>query len=164
MPAAFDPARRRLLTGEVPAPAPPWADIDRLHELCTRCGACVDACPEAVLVLGRRGPPQVDFMQGECSFCGACAAACALPIFDTSLARPWAIVARIDERCLTLSRVFCQSCRDACPHDAIRFQLVQRSAPQPVIDHDSCTGCGACVAGCPAQAITVREPVSATHG
>ena len=164
MPAAFDPTRRRLLTGEAPALVPPWADDGRLHELCTRCGACVDACPEAVLVLGRSGPPRVDFARGECSFCGACAAACSLPIFDVTLAQPWNITAQIEERCLALSRVFCQSCRDACPHDAIRFQLVQRSAPRPVVDHDAYTGCGACVAGCPAQAITVREPVSAAHG
>ena len=67
--------------------------------------------------------------------------------------------AAIGDTCLTLRGVVCQSCRDTCPSGAIRFTPALRSAPRPTVETDRCTGCGACVAGCPVQAITV-----AAHG
>ena len=52
--------------------------------------------------------------------------------------------------------VVCQICRDVCPEEgAIRFELAYRNAPQPRVEPDACTGCGACVGTCPAAAITV---------
>ena len=99
--------------------------------------------------------PSVDFRQGECTFCHACAAACPEPIFAGREQRPWELHAHIGETCLAHRGVVCQSCRDACPSGAIRFTLMLRAAPRPTVEADICTGCGACVAGCPAQAITV---------
>jgi ferredoxin-type protein NapF len=102
------------------------------------------------------GYPGVDFGRGGCTFCGACAAACPEPIFGEVAEAPWALVAEIGEACLALRGVVCQSCRDACPAAAIRFELVHRSAPRPRVDMEACTGCGACVAGCPTAAVAVR--------
>lgn len=152
---AFDPARRRFLTGRPPGTPPPWADPARLHALCTGCGACVDACPPAILVAGAAGVPSVAFARGECIFCHACADACPEPIFAPRDEPPWELRAVISEACLARRGVVCQSCRDACPSSAIRFTPALRSAPRPAVDADACSGCGACVGGCPAQAITV---------
>jgi ferredoxin-type protein NapF len=158
--SGFDPGRRRFLTGRPAGNPPPWAEPARFHNLCTRCGACAAACPEVILVTADAGYPSVDFGRGECTFCGACAEACPEPIFASRTEPPWTIVAAIGEPCLALHGIVCQSCRDACPTGAIRFELAYRSAPRPRVDTTACTGCGACVAGCPASAITVAPPAA----
>ncbi|MBK1840640.1 ferredoxin-type protein NapF [Azospirillum sp. YIM B02556] len=155
-----DQGRRSLLRGRptaVPAPIhPPWSHPDYFAALCTRCGACAAACPEAILRPGDGGYPEVDFGRGECSFCGACADACSEPIFDRT-APPWALRPTVAPSCLAVQRVVCRSCQDACPEGAIRFQPASGGAAQPRIDEAACTGCGACVAACPAGAVTLTH-------
>jgi len=157
--------RRSLLRGRPeqragPAPLrPPWA-AERFSELCTGCGRCVEACPEGILVTGADGYPEVDFRRGsgECTFCAACVATCPEPALADQGQAPWYIVAQIGTACLALSGVHCQSCGDACPESVIRFAHRLGGPPVPMIDSDGCTGCGACVAVCPAEAITVGAP------
>lgn len=152
--------RRGFLTGrrgQQPWVRPPWtAEPDRFTENCVRCGACVERCPEHIIVRGDGGFAEVDFARGACTFCGACADACPEPVFrrdrDTP---PWSAKARIGESCLASAGVFCQSCADCCEPRAIRFAPRMGSVPNPVVSLDSCTGCGACVTACPAAAITV---------
>lgn len=157
-----DLSRRRLLTGRPPSemapPRPPWAETARFVEACTRCGDCGRACPEAIVVAGSGGFPRLDFRRGGCTFCGACADACRQPVFGSRDGRPWFLVARLSERCLARSGVVCQSCGDACEPRAIRFRPALRTAAQPELDAGACTGCGACVSACPADAITVEMP------
>jgi ferredoxin len=45
------------------------------EDRCTRCGACVDACPESILRRGSGGFPTVDFTASACTFCTARVAA-----------------------------------------------------------------------------------------
>jgi ferredoxin-type protein NapF len=165
----FDPSRRRWLLGRRAAPAPlrpPWARLEGFTDACTRCGACLDACPEAILVPGDGGFPEVDFRRGGCSFCGACAELCPEPVFDFDASRPWDLAAAVGEGCLAGKGVFCQLCADICDRRAIAFVPRLRSAPQPRIDPAACTGCGACVAACPAEALSLgRIPApEAAHG
>lgn len=61
------------------------------------------------------------------------------------------------EACLALRGVVCGSCRDACDIGAIRMRPRLRAAPAPVVDGARCTGCGACVAICPADAIRLIQ-------
>ena len=162
----FDPSRRRFLKAGFagpPARHPPWALDDRFTDGCTRCLACIPACPEAIIRPGQGGLPEVEFANGACSFCGACRDACPEPIFDRSRGRPWAAGARIGEACLALRGVDYQSCRDGCPETAIRFAPAYRKPPQPRIDGDACTGCGACVSVCPAAAIDIVESAPGTR-
>lgn len=154
--ALSEPSRRSLLTGRgAGSPLrPPWSDAATFTSLCTRCDACIDACPEAILRRGDGGFPEISFAAAACSFCGDCRSACPEPVF-TQDAAPWALIAVIGDRCLAHQNIVCRSCKEACESDAIRFQLAPGTAGMPVIETAACTGCGACVAPCPAQAIAI---------
>ncbi len=155
-------SRRALLPGlvvAVPAPMtcrPPWAKSESAFlAACTRCDACVRACPEHVLVRDADGLPRFDALAGECTFCGACAAACDSDAFEPTRSPPWTLVAHVAEACLSAQGVVCASCREVCPASAIRVPPGARGAA--TVDLDACTGCGACTATCPADAITLRH-------
>lgn len=156
----MDISRRLFLRGRPGAVARqvrlPWALDDTVFtERCTRCGDCLRACPEQIIVQGDGGFPQVDFSRGGCTFCGDCVAACPLPLFDRD-SLPWHAHAVISTECLTHQQVFCQNCKDACGENAIRFQFGRHGISHPQIVTDACTGCGACVAPCPSAAIHIE--------
>ncbi|WP_157669827.1 ferredoxin-type protein NapF [Chitinibacter sp. GC72] len=155
---SVDQSRRSLLFGRKPVAQspvvfrPPWA-IAQFGEHCTRCNACVEACPTRMIVRGDGGFPELDFTRGECNFCGECRTACPTPAL--SAAQPWqqAIVIEIANRCLAEQGVECRVCGESCDARAIRFILQPGKVAQPQLDPEACTGCGACIAPCPSQAI-----------
>ena len=59
----------------------------------------------------------------------------------------------ITENCLAYGNTVCRSCAEACEPGAIRFRPRLGGAALPEVDAAVCTGCGACVAPCPAKAI-----------
>lgn len=163
-------SRRGFLTGrQAPAfrPVPPGVDMTSLSA-CTGCGDCVRACPQDILLVSD-GRVAVDFSLGECTFCNACAEACVEPVFAAIHAEQPAAravmshVAAISDACLARQGVTCMSCRDACPEEAIRFAPRAGGPFLPVLDASLCSGCGACIAPCPTDAIVLRqkEPVHA---
>ncbi|MEH6453029.1 MAG: ferredoxin-type protein NapF, partial [Psychromonas sp.] len=111
--------------------------------------------PEKIIIKGDGGFPNIDFSNGECTFCKKCVDACNEDIFDLSSSAPWQKKAQINESCLANNNVYCRSCSESCEAQALTFQLGLSSTPQ--IDINLCTGCGACVAPCPTQAILIRE-------
>ena len=134
---------------------PPWALAEQAFlDACTRCAACVPACPTQIIVVVR-GYPEVDFKRGECTFCGECVAACK----DRALVRdgrePWTIKAQVADNCLARRGVECRVCGDPCPVTAIRFSPRLGGPPVAEVDTALCTGCGACVAPCPVAAISL---------
>lgn len=156
-------SRRDFLRGRfavrVPPLRPPWAHagVD-FAQLCTRCGDCAAACPTRVIVAGDAGYPTLDFARGECSFCGACVAACRSGALQRQDGQsPWSLRAAIGDACLARQRVECRVCGDLCAAAAIRFLPQRGGAALPLLDATRCTGCGACVAPCPARAIVVAE-------
>lgn len=155
-------SRRNLLRGQLhrsPAIRPPWSiSEERFVEGCTRCHACVEACETGVITVSNgQAFPEIDFQRAECTFCGRCVEVCPEPIFRPLETQPWQRVATIAQTCLTYQGITCRSCQDVCEPYAIKFQLRLGGIAQPVLDQDSCTGCGSCIRSCPVQAITTHE-------
>jgi ferredoxin-type protein NapF len=136
---------------------PPWAiPAGAFEDCCTRCDECLRRCPTGILVQGDGGFPTVDFSRGECTFCGDCVAACAPHALLPVAGEPaWSLRAQISEACLARQGVECRVCGEACGEGAIRFRPRIGGVALPELDETACTGCGACLAPCPSQAITV---------
>jgi ferredoxin-type protein NapF len=156
--------RRAFLRGRRAAavPRPPWARPEPFFvDRCTRCDACIDACPEAVLTRGDGGLVELRFDAGGCTFCAACLDACGSGALDRDAARDWNWHAAIDHGCLARHGVLCSSCADVCAERAIEFDL-RLAMPIPALDADRCNGCSACVAVCPSSSINMRQRGGAT--
>ncbi len=141
---------------------PPWslseAEID---EICTRCNECLSACPEQIISHGRDHLPVVDFSKGACTFCGKCVAHCKpQALLRTDGSQPWDLKAVLAGNCLAKRGVMCRSCGDVCELRAIHFKLAVGGFAHPEFDNNRCSGCGACVAPCPVQAISVYSPAN----
>lgn len=138
---------------------PPWARSEEAFTAaCTLCGKCIEACPARILKPGQAGYPIVDFSRGACTFCGACAEACKAGCFARDAHAPWRLEASIADACIEAKGIACRLCQDACEPRAIRFRPALGGRYTAHVDGAACTGCGACVAPCPVQAITLIEP------
>jgi ferredoxin-type protein NapG len=121
---------------------------------CTRCAACIDACPHHAIVHAplrfRRaaGTPMIDPIEQPCWMCRdyPCIAACEPGVlrFDVPVKIG---VARIDTvTCLAYQGTFCTVCSEQCPVD----DAIETAAGRPRIVEAACTGCGVCQHVCPA--------------
>lgn len=107
--------------------------------------------------MGDGGFPSIAFNLGECTFCYECALACPENLFQKPIQTPWDQVAHFSDDCLANKRVECRTCGDACDEVAIGFKLQFGGVASPQLDEELCTGCGACVAICPTQAIKIKS-------
>ena len=157
-------SRRQLFnrfSGRADAIRPPFAlSENKFVEACTGCERCLTVCRQGILVGGRGRYPVVDFQRGGCTFCGDCAAACPEPAFlaDRS-GRPWTLTAQVSDGCLERQGISCRLCENRCEANAMRFRPMIGGRSELKIDRARCTGCGACVASCPAKALTVGETI-----
>jgi ferredoxin-type protein NapF len=157
--------RRDFLRGRrtsVPPPQrPPWALAEAAFAArCSTCGDCLRACPTGILVAGEGAYPTVDFARGECTFCGECVTVCAAGALNRETGQAaWSLQARIGEACLAQRGVECRICGEACGASAIRFRPRVGGVALPQFDETACTGCGACIAPCPSQAIAMAQGV-----
>lgn len=141
---------------------PPWSTERQIRDLCTACGDCIRACPEAILIAGPAGTPCIDFTVGNCTFCGDCARACDENLFADTDTIPWTLTAIVEPTCLLTAGISCQSCTDACDDEAIRFDMRAGIVGSVTVSPDNCTACGACVSVCPAGAIRITPKPAET--
>lgn len=146
---------------------PPGAQSSRnFAQKCVGCQLCVTQCPNQVLrpssELVRFMQPEMTFERGycrpECTKCSeVCPSGAIVPI-DTAhkSATQLGHAVWIEKNCVVLTdEVFCDNCAHHCPVGAI--QMVEKSpdmdnSPKiPLVDTESCIGCGACENLCPAR-------------
>jgi ferredoxin-type protein NapF len=152
-------SRRAFLRGHFNAtPLPrPFGAIEetRFLETCTQCGECSSSCPESIVFRGDGGYPVLNFNKSGCTFCGACIDVCDSGALLTGT--PWIWRPAVSASCLSTTGVYCRTCQDHCDEAAISFQLRRGGRSQPEFDADLCTGCGACAAPCPVNAIEFSQ-------
>ena len=141
---------------------PPGA-TKNFDRLCVGCGLCVSACPAGVikpsLSLKSFGQPRLDFRGGHClTACDQrCARACPAGALvyrtadRTKVHMGYAVWKK--ENCIrTTDGTACTACERKCPVHAIH--IVDGF---PVVDRETCIGCGACEHVCPARPDTAMH-------
>lgn len=142
---------------------PGGQDDSRLLANCLRCEKCYEACPRGVIVpqhvedgLLSVRMPTLNFDGDYCDFCieehggnPLCVSACptgALALPDSARAEDVIIGKAVINRnwCLAYQLIGCRFCYDVCPYEAISLDGENR----PVVNADSCNGCGACESVC----------------
>ncbi|MDD5677762.1 MAG: 4Fe-4S binding protein [Kiritimatiellae bacterium] len=157
---------------------PPGAVAESmLHGLCSRCGSCMRACPEGIIIPDRGigGPgslltPRLDFSERYCNeWCQVCTGVCptgAIRRLSLEAKRALSIgTARVDRnRCLAWHEAqYCMVCHEFCSYQAVRI-VEHNGVNCPEVDEKLCRGCGACQGHCPAgtpRAIVVHARVQA---
>ena len=151
----FDASKRQLFQ-KASVIRLPWAvEEQAFTDGCTRCGDCINACPEKIIVKGRGGFPMLSFANDGCTLCQKCVQACDEPIFRPLNERGLLFHATISDQCFPKKGIECRSCAQACEANAIRFQFGANRLATPQLITDDCTGCGACLSICPADALSL---------
>lgn len=152
---------------------PPGAqDEEDFLGACVRCGKCIEACPNGVIVpthiedgLAAMRTPKLNFSRtqmqltgkaGWCDHCenenggvARCVAVCPSGALDSAQDSSFDTMilgkAEIDrETCLAWRLKGCTVCKNACPTEAIVFDDNNR----PSVVDNKCNGCGACEQSC----------------
>lgn len=132
---------------------------------CTRCQACLSACPERIIQplsiadsIKGAGTPTLDFSRAYCTFCKnetgtspRCAAACPSGALTPSSgqARINGVASVNTTSCIAWDWKGCTACVDECPQGAIGLDEKKR----PVVDEKACDGCGLCELICPSASL-----------
>lgn len=139
---------------------PPFAlpELDFLLA-CTRCAACIEACPHGVIFelsakvgATAAATPALDLTQRGCQLCNdwPCVTACAAHALrrdeeSSDQTLPRLARALIDrDQCLPYRGPECGACRDSCP---VPGALVWQGS-RPMIDVEQCIGCAQCRSAC----------------
>ena len=145
-------------TRETPVLPPGAVDRAAFNVKCVACGLCIKACRGGCLTastsLKRFGQPEMDFRKGYClTGCNyACGHVCPtgainwIPRLPRKNVHVGRAVWRKDLCIRTTDGVACTACSKKCPVKAIH--IVEGF---PVVDRDTCIGCGACEHVCPSR-------------
>jgi len=132
-------------------------------DLCSRCEACLRACPSQIIVRGDGGFPELNFSAAGCTGCGDCISACQPQALQPG-APAWPMgQVSVSGDCLANQGVTCQACKDACDLQAIEFPITL-TTPQPVFNPDVCVACGECVSVCPVNSLFINPLETSAAG
>jgi len=180
-----DPSRRRLFRGRVKTQQVlrlPWVINEAVFTSgCTQCQDCINSCETNIIVKDENGFPKIDFSLGECTFCNKCIRSCEQPLFSGSFTavnsfekevteenataknkKAWPVALEISDKCLAKNNIYCQSCRDECETNVIKFNYIDSSIPQPSLNDLDCSQCGACIKSCPQDALAFTFETTVT--
>lgn len=179
------PATGNVKPENLPVLPPGAENIDRFAARCSRCYACVNACPTKIIrpnmPVNRRFNqfflPEIDFkpyqgqtegsrynsMEGFCDqFCTICTEACPTgairKLSEEEKEKKKIGTAEVKKQaCLAWEDgEHCMVCQEYCPYLAIEEDISEDGIPRPVVDSEICRGCGLCQNQCPA----LREGVA----
>jgi len=156
--AANHVERKVLKKMELPLRPPGALDELEFLSTCTRCDACIQACPHhSILKKSMQGvsagTPYVDPQKQGCHLCEdvPCVAACEPQALRMDLLQKGFRMGRASvntEACITFRETVCTSCYDACPFPEVAIRIDQERHPEVL---DGCVGCGLCTKPCPAS-------------
>ncbi len=148
----------RRMSGKKQAIRPPGTQPgEAFYSRCDGCKACVKACTQNIIRLVS-GLPVVDFAKAGCTFCGRCGEVCDRKaiVASAALEETWNWRAEISPDCLDKHGVVCRTCESSCEEDAIKFRPALGGRTDVNVLVEVCIGCGACVASCPKNAISMK--------
>lgn len=144
---------------------PPGAIPERdFLAACIRCGACLRVCVTRTLqasgiengLIGWGTPVHQMRTAGCEQTCDLCGKVCPtgairdLPLIERQHAKIGTAVL-LRERCVAWAQDrLCLLCDEACPYNAIVFQVVE-GHKRPFVDESRCNGCGLCESVCPVE-------------
>lgn len=144
-----------------PSVLPPGA-TEQFAGTCTRCYACVSACPARIIRIKTSGSlnelfmPELRFDRGACEeSCNRCSQVCPTGairrLSDDEKWRRQIGLAKVEkEKCLAWTdNEYCMVCDEYCPYNAIKTHW-KGDVACPEVMPDLCRGCGACENACPA--------------
>ncbi len=152
---------------------PPGAkDLETFASLCTRCYACVDACPAKVIrvrfnldrAVGQLFQPEIEYFDSEdnpdfgyCPEpCNECSGVCPTgALSELTFQQKWhrkiGVAEIIREACLAWEDgEDCVVCQEVCSYLAIESGKGDKGVPRPIVNKSLCRGCGICYSKCPA--------------
>lgn len=149
----------------LPILAPGALEPEKFASLCSLCYACVNVCPTSILrpnfpnslEVDKWFQPEMNPMHGVCEeFCNRCTQVCptgAIRKLTEEQKRNRQIgIARVRRSaCLAWAdKEHCMVCDEYCPYKAIKTDFAEDGLPRPVVEPETCRGCGACQNACPA--------------
>lgn len=138
---------------------PPGALAEKeFLEKCSKCGACVRACPFFAIkpvIQGNefdRGTPSLRTGEAWCRFCNdtPCISACKSGALSRNNEKKLTKIAQAmvsPMACLRSEGQDCHACIETCSSIKTAICLTDNL---PAIDPQKCSGCGACLCACPA--------------
>ncbi|WP_373767413.1 ferredoxin-type protein NapF [Glaesserella sp.] len=127
---------------------PPFACPEHLFvSICNGCGDCVSACPYGLIQI-RQSKAVLEIDYSACDFCGKCAESCSTNALNHAFKADTELRPVFNQRCLQKNKQPCNTCRQACPQQAI--------LPDLTLDNEKCNGCGECKIACFVNGIELK--------
>ncbi|MDW7673807.1 MAG: 4Fe-4S binding protein [Bacillota bacterium] len=134
---------------------PPFALPEKVFlAACTRCGECINVCPQHILVAAEEksgialGTPTILSKKNYCTMCLMCVKSCTSGALEIEAGQCGKIGrATINNKsCVAYKGSICNNCYQSC----LKYKgaIKMEKGFLPVIDTTLCDGCGRCVSSC----------------